>query len=160
MGVWRNIKKMFTGFNVVSVTQTSKTTFGGKTVHQSNNVFSGNVVSGNIVGGDMVINGNSKGLNITMINGKMYINGVLQQVAEGVHTVNITVNGNVEGDVSNTSGTVIVSNDVQGSVSSTSGDVQVKGSVGLDAKTVSGDIFVTGQVHGHVATVSGDISMR
>lgn len=151
---------MFTGFNVVSVTQTSKTTFGGKKVHQSNNVFSGNVVSGNIVGGDMVINGNSKGLNIAMINGKMYINGVLQQVAEGVHTVNITVNGNVEGDISNTCGTIIVSNDVHGSVSSTSGDIEVKGNVLQNAKAVSGDIFVKGQVGGNVSTVSGDISRQ
>lgn len=151
---------MFTGVNFVSVTQTSKTTYGGKKVHKGNNSFSGNVVTGNIVGGDLVISGNSKGLNIAMINGKVYINGVLQQVSEGVHTVNITVTGNVDGDISNTSGTVIVSNDVQGSVSSTSGDVQVKGNVGLGAKTVSGDIFVTGQVHGNVTTVSGDISMR
>lgn len=124
-------------------------------MHQANNV-----INGNIVGGDMIISGNTKGLNITMINGKMYINGVEQNVSEGVHTVNITVNGNVEGDISNTSGKVIIYNDVQGSVSSTSGDVEVKGNVGTDAKTVSGDVLVTGQVHGRVTTVSGDISIR
>lgn len=59
--------------------------------------------------------------------------------------------------VSSTSGNITVAGDVSGDVITTSWDVDVKGYVGGSVKTVSGDVDAGWDIKGSVSTISGDI---
>lgn len=150
--------------------------FGGKVVQQHNIVSGGSVVAGDYVG----INhkgGNSMGFDLkvskgsTTINGRTYtggsisimgdgtviIDGVVQEGAQLVGPINVTVNGDVE-SLRTVSGDITV-NGSTGSIQSTSGNVQVGGDVSGNVQTVSGDVSCN-KVEGGARTVSGDIKTR
>ena len=109
----------------------------------------------------IVVNGKkytTNGGSISVINNKVYVDGELLSDCDEFKekVINITVEGNVEGDISTDVGNITVKGNCTGDVKTTSGDVDCK-DVGGDVKTVSGDVkckFVSCGVH----TVSGDIS--
>jgi hypothetical protein len=105
----------------------------------------------------VTINGVSfKGNNVTIINGKVIIDGKDQTP----DAKNITIH--VNGDISKLSVDICDSLSVTGNVnelSTVSGDVSVGGSVGQNVKTVSGDVKC-GDIAGKVTTVSGDIKNK
>ena len=111
---------------------------------------------------------------ISIKNGKVYINGKLQNV-EDSKEIAITIDGNVnkldidccntlsiKGDVAslnNGAGDVEIEGTV-GSVKSGSGDVSVNGSASGNIETGSGDVDIDGNVAGNVDTRSGDIRFK
>ena len=110
---------------------------------------------------------------ISVENGKVYINGKLQNGEDTSKEVHIKIEGNVDkldivacsslsinGNVTNIdsgSGDVNVEGDA-GSIKTGSGDVEVGGNVDGDIETGSGDVDISGHVTGNVSTKSGDIS--
>lgn len=96
-------------------------------------------------------------LNIETNNGKIYINGELQDVEQGITKVVIFVDGDVTGNISSVAGH-ITAEKVLGNIVTTSGNITVQGDVGDSVGTVSGDVTVLQGVKGNVKTVSGDIT--
>ena len=99
------------------------------------------------------------GVSISVINNKVYFDGKLAEdfndwkekkieiIVEGnckelkADTGNITINGNVEGDVTADTGNIIVKNNVQGNVTSDCGNVNahhIFGNVTTDCGNISG----------------------
>ncbi len=112
---------------------------------------------------------------ICVKNGKVYINGKLQNGEDNSKEVNITIEGSINkldidycntisinGDVNefdNGSGDVEIEGDV-GIIKSGSGDVTISGSVTGNIETSSGDVDIEGDVSGNVDTRSGDIRFK
>jgi DUF4097 and DUF4098 domain-containing protein YvlB len=130
--------------------------------------------------------------NVSVINGKILVdgkevehqeNGPSIEITITIHgdvgsvetgSGNVTVNGNVSGNVEATSGDVQVSGNsgavhttsgdcrvsknVEGPIATTSGNVESGGNVDGSVRTVSGDVKVHGEVQGDVNTVSGDVT--
>lgn len=103
---------------------------------------------------NIVIDGREfKGNNVSIINGKVIVDGVVQ---DGTLSgdINVTVNGDVNtlqnnigdvransaGSIKTGSGDVFIDGDVSGSVQTGSGDVKC-GDVGNSVKTGSGDVY-------------------
>jgi glutamate synthase domain-containing protein 3 len=108
----------------------------------------------NVAGSSITINGTPySGNNISISNGKVVVNGVVQ---EQTLSYNITVNviGDVE-TLDTISGDVYIQGNV-GNLKTTSGDVQCK-DVAANVQTVSGDVRAS-KITGNVKTVSGDIN--
>lgn len=129
----------------------------------------------------VIINGKkytSNGGSISVVGNKVYIDGKLASDENNsvVKVINITVEGNVSGDISTDVGNITVNGDsalvksgsgnikvtgnVNGSISTASGDVEVGGSIGGGVSTASGDVNVKGVINGSTKTVSGDITNR
>ncbi len=107
-------------------------------------------------GGRIVIDGREfSGKNISIVNGKVTVDGVVQD-DQLVGDVNIDVHGDVV-KLDAGSGSVTVSGSC-GQVSTMSGDVEC-GNVSGNVKTMSGDV-TCGAVGGGVSTMSGDIRHR
>lgn len=105
--------------------------------------------------GTVVINDKTySGRSITIINGHVTVDGVAQDKLESFN-VSVYVGGNPE-EVSTISGNITVSGNVGGDVKTTSGDICC-GDVDGSVKTTSGDVECA-QIAGSVHTVSGDIS--
>jgi len=101
------------------------------------------------------INGVSyHGNNVTIINGKVLIDGKDQTPNE--KEINITVHANIDTLKVDVCQTVRVAGQV-GSVSTVSGDIKIAGDVDGSVSTISGDVEC-GNVAGSVSTVSGDVS--
>ena len=140
-------------------------------------------VSNVSIGGKITMNGKTyTGRNMTMSNGKMFVDGVEVDINSGktvkpediihvtiVITGNVdelkgnfneaTVNGNV-GSLSSNGGNVTVNETVNGHVESSGGDVTVKGSVGGNVNSTGGDVKIHGKVSGNVSTMGGSISYK
>lgn len=114
--------------------------------------------------------------NISVVNGKVIVDGKTIDVDENEKNISIVVqgdiesiqadklqyievSGNVKKDVKTQSGDVRCG-EVGGSVSASSGNVSVEGSVGASVSTQSGDIDCGGDIKGDVRSASGDISAR
>ncbi|QRE00167.1 hypothetical protein [Burkholderia phage BCSR5] len=95
------------------------------------------------------------GGNISIVNGKVYVDGNLVETGEA-KTININVEGSVESIKADACSYVKVSGDA-GTVSTVSGDVQCGNVLHGSVSTVNGDVKC-GNVMGNVSTVSGDIS--
>lgn len=111
-----------------------------------------NVVSD---GKTVVISGS--GRNVSIINGRVFIDGVEMKSDEKVIYRDVVINGDPK-SVMTQSGSIRVNGNVTGDVSSTSGDVEISGSVEGNVHTTSGDVRVRGGIQGSVSTVSGDIN--
>lgn len=110
------------------------------------------------------------GKNITIINGKVIIDGVDR--TPDSKEITIRVEGNVDklevdyankidiigdvGNIQNASGDIALTGNVKQSISSVSGNIKVGGDIGGNAEAVSGSIKAN-TIGGHVSTVSGDI---
>ena len=108
----------------------------------------------------VIVNGKryeTAGGGISIVGNKVYCNG--KEITDCEHisekNVYITVEGNVEGDIETSSGSITVKGNCH-SVHTTSGDVECRDVEG-DVKTVSGDVKCK-SIGGSVKTVSGDIS--
>lgn len=124
-------------------------------IQQSVNMLK-NVVL-NSVSGSVTINGKSySGNNITVSNGTVIIDGVVQDGEHLGYNIQIDIIGNV-GEIETSSGNVTVSGDVS-DVSTSSGDVKC-GDVTGNINTSSGDV-VCGNVGGKIKTSSGDVNHR
>lgn len=120
--------------------------------------FSGNktIVSSN---GSVTITGNAQNLVIDNVNGVITINGSKVDLEPGLVSLQVNIHNDV-GDVTvRGSGDVTVAGDVKGDVNTQSGDVEVSGSVSR-VSTMSGDVDIVGSVSGSVSTMSGDIRHR
>ena len=123
---------------------------------------------------DMIIvnNQNYTGRSVTIINGKVIIDGndvtpdskeITIRVEGNLDSLNvdyanmIQVEGNV-GSLNSTSGDVVC-NSVTGDIKTTSGAIFC-GPIGGNVQTVSGDVTSSGPISGSVKTVSGDIKSR
>lgn len=103
-----------------------------------------------INGKNHVVSGN----HINVINGKVYVDGIL--VGENMYTdavINIVINGDVKGNI-DTNGDVEVKGNVGGSVNTNSA-VQVESDVGGSIDT-NGTVLVNGSVRGDIDT-NGDV---
>jgi hypothetical protein len=112
--------------------------------------------------GGVVINGTRyQGKSVNMIDGKVYVDGkevandnpdskTIKIVIEGdcakaeTTSGDITVKGNVNGEIRTTSGGVTVEKNVQHGVSTVSGGISVRGNVGGSCSSVSGSIRHSG----------------
>ncbi len=108
----------------------------------------------------VIVNGKryeTNGGSISIVGNKVYCNGVEITDFNGIQekNVNITIEGNVEGNVETSSGNITVKGNCH-SIETTSGDVEC-GDVAGGVKTVSGDVKAK-KILGNVKTVSGDIS--
>ena len=104
----------------------------------------------------MNINNNSyAGRNITIINGKVTIDG--KDVTPDSKTITIDIVGDVDNISVDSCQTIKVQGDVN-SLRTTSGDIEC-GNIGGSVTTVSGDIKAE-NISGSVKTVSGDIKHR
>lgn len=91
--------------------------------------------------GTVVVNGRSYvGNNVHISNGRVIIDGVVQEGEPLGQVVNIHIEGNVE------------------QASTVSGDISCKGNAG-SIETTNGDV-TCGDVHGSVSTVSGDVKAK
>ena len=97
---------------------------------------------------------------ISVVNNKVYCNGELITDTSDFKekNIHITVEGNVQGDVSSTSGDITINGSCR-NVKATSGDIKITGNVSGNVCTTSGDIEC-GDIMGNVSTVSGDIIKR
>ena len=106
----------------------------------------------NIRSGHVVVNGKRyQGRNVTIINGRVTIDGVTQD-GELTGDINVVVNGDVD-SIENECGSVTAQN--VGSINTQSGDVRC-GDVSGSIQTMSGDVTCKA-VKGSVRTMSGDI---
>lgn len=105
--------------------------------------------------GSVVINGSVyEGQNISVVNGQVTVDGVVQGALEN-YNVSIHVQGNPV-EVSSASGRIHVSGSVAGSVQTASGDISCE-DVGGSVTTMSGDVEC-GNIRGSVTTMSGDVT--
>lgn len=95
-----------------------------------------------------------KGSNITILNGKVIVDG--KSVSVEGPKINITINGPVDTIDVDMCEKIVVTGDVN-KVTTTSGNVQIQGHVKNDIKTTSGDVEVGSTVHGNIGTVSGSV---
>lgn len=96
------------------------------------------------------------GRNITVKNNVVIIDGVVQEgLTQGDKSITIQIHGPAH-TVETASGDVTVEGDVTGDLSTVSGDVRCK-NVGGSVSTISGDVKAS-SIAGNVKTVSGDIS--
>ena len=102
------------------------------------------------------INGKKyQGNNLTIINGKIFIDGVEQTAETEGKEINITVHGNIETLKVDSANKVTVIGQVD-TLSTVSGDIDTAGDIFGSVSTVSGDIEC-GNIGGSVSTISGDI---
>lgn len=107
--------------------------------------------------GKITINGVSySGNNITVINGKVIIDG--NDVTPNFKNIEILVDGNIDKLSVDSCDKLMVNGNV-GQIKSTSGDVEVLGNIDGDVTSTSGDIKC-GNISGSVKTVSGDIKYK
>jgi len=112
----------------------------------------------------VIINGKkytSNGGGISVINNKVYIDGKLASDENNsvAKVINITVEGNVNGNVQNDVGNVTVNGNTK-DVKATSGEVKITGNVEGNVNTASGDVEIGGSIYGSVTTASGDVSVK
>lgn len=106
-------------------------------------------------GGRVVVNGREfHGNNITIINGRVTVDGAIQN-GDLSGPINVTVHGDVQ-SLENHSGNVTAQN--VGEISTGSGNVRC-GNVGGSIRTGSGDVEC-GTVNGNIRTGSGDVRHR
>ncbi|BAV80963.1 hypothetical protein [Vibrio phage RYC] len=117
----------------------------------------------NIQSGSSVVSINGKtfrGKNVSMVNGKIIVDGV--EVDGEDHSklpeIKVEVHGNT-GQINTETGNVSVLGDVEGNVKTMSGDVDAKEVYGA-VKTMSGDVTCHGSIGGSVDTMSGDIRCK
>ncbi|WP_345842502.1 hypothetical protein [Shewanella algae] len=109
----------------------------------------------NMRSGKIVIDGREfSGSNITIVNGKVTVDGVVQD-GELVGDINVTIHGDVE-RLENSRGKVVAKK--AGSIHTQSGDVEC-GDVDGSVQTMSGDVNC-GDIGGSVSTMSGDVRHR
>lgn len=109
-------------------------------------------------GGSVKINGvQYAGKNISIQDGKVFVDGNERDQELNEKVVNVSVEGAAE-HVSTVSGNISISGNVSCSVNTTSGGIECNNILG-DVTTVSGDIDC-GDVYGNVKTVSGDICKK
>ena len=109
--------------------------------------------------GTVSVNGQTySGNNVSIINNRVWIDGVEQtdNTLPSTGIIQVTVNGDVE-KVETLSGDITVTGNT-GAVSTSSGDVEIEGSAQGSVTTMSGDVRVRGSIGGSVSTMSGDIS--
>lgn len=111
-----------------------------------------------IQNGKAIVNGvtyeNVNSLSIDS-NGNVVVNGSNRGVLKEFN-VQVQIMGDV-GHLENISGDVSVAGNIGGNVKTASGDVEVRGFIEGDVKTVSGDVSAK-SIAGSVTTVSGDIN--
>jgi len=122
------------------------------------------------------INGKSySGNNINVVNGKIIIDGKIQEIDKNLPEINIIVHGDIQimdidscntievhgnvKELQTTSGDINVTGNVEGNSSSTSGNIEIEGYVSGHAKTVSGDIKCN-ELKGNASSVSGKIHVK
>jgi DUF4097 and DUF4098 domain-containing protein YvlB len=112
---------------------------------------------------DIIINGlqvitNSNNVNssISIVNGKIFIDG--KDHTPDSKNITIQINGDVEYINVDVCDKVTVTGNVS-AIKTTSGNIEVKGNVAHNIKTVSGDVKC-GEVKGNIQTVSGDIKYK
>lgn len=117
---------------------------------------------------------NVSGKSISIINGKVIIDGV--DVTPDSKNISIEIIGNVDnvevgacnqikvqGDVNKLKGGVSeveITGSVTGDVTTSTGDVRIRGNVTGDVQTSTGDVEIDGTVGGSVKTSTGDIKHR
>jgi autotransporter translocation and assembly factor TamB len=94
--------------------------------------------------------------NLSVINGKVFVNGV--DVTPESKEINIVVTGNVEELKVDACSKVSITGEV-GNIKTQSGDVDISGNVGGSVQTMSGDVDC-GNISGSVSTMSGDVKHR
>ena len=143
-----------------------------------NNVFRGGVILGNASvddfktvisrissGGKSVVQVNGEtytfdgAKNVSVINGKIFVDGKEVEHKASGPTINVTVtiHGDV-GSVETNSSDVTVNGNVTGPIQTTSGQVGVTGNSG-SINTTSGDVDVKKGVEGPIVTTSGDVKI-
>lgn len=104
------------------------------------------------------INGRSfSGSNISIIGGKVIVDGKEVDGLQDEKEINIVVNGDIE-TLQSGNGNVSVTGSA-GSVQTVNGGVEITGNVTGSIKTVNGDIRC-GEVHGSVNSVNGNITRK
>lgn len=104
------------------------------------------------------INGRSfSGSNISIVGGKVIVDGKEVDGLQDEKQINIVVNGDIE-TLQSGNGNVTVSG-VTGSVQTVNGEIEITGSVGGSVKTVNGNVRC-GEVRGSVNSVNGNIKPR
>lgn len=96
------------------------------------------------------------GNNISVVNGVVTIDGKRVDNLPDQPVINIIIEGDVSGSVSNDSGDIKVTGSA-GSVKSSNGNITIGGSADSSVQTTNGNIKVRGNVKGNATTVNGDI---
>jgi len=108
-----------------------------------------------MINGHVVVDGREfRGSNISITNGKVTVDGVVQD-GDLTGPINVTIHGDVQ-SLENNSGNVTAQN--VGEISAGSGDIKC-GNVSGSVRTGSGDIEC-GNVGGSIKTGSGDVRHR
>ena len=117
-----------------------------------NNFRCGNIVSSK---GSITINGQTfSGNNVSVVNGKVIIDGKEQELAGDEKVLNITINGNC-GDVELSQGDITVNGNVNGKVYNDQGSIKC-GDVGGNVTNNQGSIRC-GDIKGNATTNMGNI---
>lgn len=104
------------------------------------------------------INGVSfSGSNISIVGGKVIVDGKEVDGLQDEKEINIVVNGDIK-SLQSGNGNVSVAGAVE-SVQTVNGEIKISGSVAGSVKTVNGDVYC-GEVHGSVNSVNGNIKTR
>ncbi|AGN30188.1 hypothetical protein VPFG_00188 [Vibrio phage nt-1] len=113
----------------------------------------------NLVGrGTIEVNGKKyQGTSVTVKNGKVIVDGRLQEDVSDCQTVTVNIEGSAT-LVQNENGNVTIGGEVKGDVKTTNGDIHCLNVHG-NVKTTNGDIDCY-DVAGDVETVNGDISRK
>lgn len=105
----------------------------------------------------ITINGKTyNGNSVSIVNGRVYIDGKESLPGEEGKEINIVVTGNIENLEVDACQKILVTGNV-GKVKTVSGDVDVNGNITGDVQTTSGDIECE-KIDGSIQTTSGDVS--
>jgi hypothetical protein len=107
----------------------------------------------NINGNNITISSNSK--NISIINGRIFIDGKEQTLDKDIKTFNITINGNIDKLDIDYCESINITGDVN-ECKSTNGNINITGDIKSDCKTTNGNVKAN-NIFGSVKTVNGDI---
>lgn len=104
-------------------------------------------INGNIVGGNLV------GRNVSVINGRVIVDG--KDLTPEEKVINIEVTGNIDLLSADACTQISVKGDVK-TVKTMSGDVDISGNVNGSVSTMSGDVTAQ-KIEGNASSMSGDI---
>ena len=98
------------------------------------------------------------GVSVSVINNKVYFNGKLAEDFNNSKEKNIEINieGNCK-ELKTDSGNITINGNVEGNVKTDTGNINISGDIYKDVNTDTGNVMCRGNINGNVKTDTGNI---